>query len=72
MRKQKQEVPQDKRSVFSLVRLGRGAWAVAYRGALIPGAILSSCNAALSYALEVAKAAGLPRARFMFGRLGTH
>lgn len=60
------------RAVFSLVRIGRGAWAVAYRGALIPGAILGSCSAALSYAIAVAKAAGLSRARFMFGRLAAH
>jgi hypothetical protein len=71
MSKHKPEGPQSK-PVFSLVRIGRGAWAVAYRGALIPGAVLSSCSAALSYALEVAKAAGLPRARFMFGRLSAH
>lgn len=58
------------KAVFSLIHIDRGAWAVAYRGALIPGAILGTFAAAFSYALDLARAAGHERAHFFLRRTG--
>jgi hypothetical protein len=47
-----------RRTEFTLARLGKGCWVVAYQGRMIAGAVLSSLPAAAAYAADLAHAFG--------------
>ena len=57
---------------YALVKLAPSAWAVAYKGICIPGAILRSRFAALVYAVELAVAAGHSSVRMMIAHSAPH
>jgi hypothetical protein len=67
MKRLQREMKRKPTQVFLIVRASACTWAVALSRRLIPGALFSTKRAAMSYAMQLAAAAGLDSVQLVIG-----